>query len=182
MAEVQLEDVSRRLRDTFDKGFSAFERSNLDYAISMFEAVVEQEPRLLKARKYLRAAEVRKFLDAGSGKSKHMTALLANLPGLIKAVGRNARRGFPDCALFEIGPVFSGDQPGDQRTAITAVLAPHGPRRWDGAAGEDLFTLKADLIALLEELGAPYRVVPVNIGRGDQFSPEFLALNPNCQC
>jgi tetratricopeptide (TPR) repeat protein len=85
MAEVQLEDVSRRLRDTFDKGFSAFERSNLDYAISMFEAVVEQEPRLLKARKYLRAAEVRKFLDAGSGKAKHMTALLANLPGLIKA-------------------------------------------------------------------------------------------------
>ena len=77
------------------------------------------------------------------------------LPGLIEAVGRNARRGFPDCALYEIGPVFSGDQPGDQRTAISAVLAPHGPRRWDGSVGEDLFTLKADLIALLEELGAP---------------------------
>ena len=85
MAEVQMEDVPRRLRDTFEKGFAAFERNNLDYAISMFEAVVEQEPRLLKARKYLRAAEVRKFLDAGSGKSKHTTALLANLPGLIKA-------------------------------------------------------------------------------------------------
>jgi phenylalanyl-tRNA synthetase beta chain len=77
------------------------------------------------------------------------------LPGLIEAVGRNARRGFPDCALFEIGPVFSGDQPGDQRTAIAAVLAPHGPRRWDGGAGEDLFTLKADLLALLEGIGAP---------------------------
>ncbi len=85
MAEVQLDDVSRRLRDTFEKGFAAFERSNLDYAISMFEAVVEQEPRLLKARKYLRAAEVRKFLDAGSGKSKHVSALLGNLPGLMKA-------------------------------------------------------------------------------------------------
>jgi len=72
-----------------------------------------------------------------------------------RSVGRNARRGFPDCALFEIGPVFSGDQPGDQRTAITAVLAPHGPRRWDGGAAEDLFSLKADLIALLDELGAP---------------------------
>jgi GST-like protein len=32
---------------------------------------------------------------------------------------------------------------------------------------------------LLEELGAEYRVVPVHIGRGDQFTPEFLALNPN---
>ena len=77
------------------------------------------------------------------------------LPGLIEAVGRNARRGFPDCALFEIGPVFAGDEPGDQRTAITAVLAPHAPRRWDGAPAEDAFTVKADLMALLEELGAP---------------------------
>ncbi|MGI9169529.1 MAG: phenylalanine--tRNA ligase subunit beta [Caulobacteraceae bacterium] len=77
------------------------------------------------------------------------------LPGLIEAVGRNARRGFADCALFEIGPVFTGDEPADQRTAIAAVLAPHAPRRWDGAAGEDVFTIKADLMALLDELGAP---------------------------
>ena len=77
------------------------------------------------------------------------------LPGLIEAAGRNAARGFPDAALFEIGPVFSGDQPGDQRTAIGAVVAPHGPRRWDGGKGEDVFAVKADLLALLEELGAP---------------------------
>jgi GST-like protein len=32
---------------------------------------------------------------------------------------------------------------------------------------------------LLEELGAEYRVIPCNIGRGDQFTPAFLALNPN---
>ena len=32
---------------------------------------------------------------------------------------------------------------------------------------------------LLEELGMPYRVVPCNIGRGDQFTPEFLKINPN---
>jgi GST-like protein len=32
---------------------------------------------------------------------------------------------------------------------------------------------------LLEELGVPYRVVPCNIGRGDQFTEEFLRLNPN---
>jgi len=32
---------------------------------------------------------------------------------------------------------------------------------------------------LLEECGLPYRVVPCNIGRGDQFSEEFLRLNPN---
>lgn len=32
---------------------------------------------------------------------------------------------------------------------------------------------------LLEELGIPYNVVPVNIGRGDQFSDDFLAISPN---
>jgi len=31
----------------------------------------------------------------------------------------------------------------------------------------------------LEEMGLPYRVKPVNIGRGEQFAPEFVALSPN---
>jgi GST-like protein len=32
---------------------------------------------------------------------------------------------------------------------------------------------------LLEELGAPYRIVPVHIGRGDQFADGFLKISPN---
>lgn len=32
---------------------------------------------------------------------------------------------------------------------------------------------------MLEECGLPYRVVPVNISKGDQFKPEFLAVSPN---
>jgi GST-like protein len=31
----------------------------------------------------------------------------------------------------------------------------------------------------LEETGLPYRTVPVNISAGEQFSPEFLAINTN---
>lgn len=31
----------------------------------------------------------------------------------------------------------------------------------------------------LEETGLPYRIVPVNIGKGDQFRPEFLVTSPN---
>ena len=31
----------------------------------------------------------------------------------------------------------------------------------------------------LEELELPYKVIPINIGRGDQFTPEFLAISPN---
>jgi len=31
----------------------------------------------------------------------------------------------------------------------------------------------------LEEAGLPYRVIPVDIGKGEQFKPEFLAISPN---
>ncbi len=32
---------------------------------------------------------------------------------------------------------------------------------------------------MLEECGLPYRALPVNIGKGEQFAPEFLAISPN---
>jgi GST-like protein len=32
---------------------------------------------------------------------------------------------------------------------------------------------------MLEECGLAYRVVPVNIGKGEQFRPEFLKISPN---
>lgn len=32
---------------------------------------------------------------------------------------------------------------------------------------------------MLEETGLPYEVIPVDIGAGDQFEPEFLAISPN---
>ena len=31
----------------------------------------------------------------------------------------------------------------------------------------------------LEEMGLPYEIRPVNIGKGEQFTPEFLAISPN---
>ena len=77
------------------------------------------------------------------------------LPNLIEAAARNARKGFADAALFEVGPNFRGDEPQDQWAAVTALLAPNAPRRWDGVEADPLFALKADLVALLDEMGAP---------------------------
>ena len=31
----------------------------------------------------------------------------------------------------------------------------------------------------LEETGTPYRILPVNIGKGEQFQPDFLKISPN---
>ena len=32
---------------------------------------------------------------------------------------------------------------------------------------------------MLEETGTPYNVIPINIGEGDQFKPDFLKISPN---
>ncbi|MBD2363001.1 glutathione S-transferase N-terminal domain-containing protein [Anabaena minutissima FACHB-250] len=35
------------------------------------------------------------------------------------------------------------------------------------------------ITVFLEEVGLPYNIIPVNIGAGDQFKPEFLNISPN---
>ncbi len=32
---------------------------------------------------------------------------------------------------------------------------------------------------MLEEVGIEYKIIPINIGRGDQFDPDFLRISPN---
>lgn len=83
------------------------------------------------------------------------------LPGLIKAAGANAARGAGDVALFEVGQVFLGDGPGDQRQAASGIrrstAKPSGAgRHWAGnAAAVDVFDAKADALAALSACGAP---------------------------
>lgn len=83
------------------------------------------------------------------------------LAGLIAAAQRNADRGLGDIALFEIGQVFKGDRPQDQKAHTgglrrgTAVAGGAG-RHWTGAAPAVSWAdAKADAIAVLEALGAP---------------------------
>ncbi|GJE43169.1 phenylalanine--tRNA ligase subunit beta [Methylobacterium soli] len=91
------------------------------------------------------------------------------VPGLLRAAQRNADRGSPDVALFEVGQCFADDQPEGQSIRATAIRrgsAGHAGsgRHWDGAAGTvDVFEAKADALALLAALGVPtggLQVVP----------------------
>ena len=56
---------------------------------------------------------------------------------LALAAKRNAARGYPDVALFEIGPEFSVDAPDGQRLVAAGLRAGSTPRNWlvAGAAG-----------------------------------------------
>ncbi len=81
MAEVKLEDAPSSIRTYYDKGISAMERDNLEYAMDMFEAALGIEPRLLQIRKLLRAAAVKKVKSTPPGK----LAVAKAMPGLLKA-------------------------------------------------------------------------------------------------
>ncbi len=82
------------------------------------------------------------------------------VPGLVAAAQRNADRGIPDVALFEVGQIFRGDEPADQLTAAAGVRralakAAGSGRHWSSKAGEvDAFDVKADALATLAAAGA----------------------------
>jgi hypothetical protein len=38
---------------------------------------------------------------------------------------------------------------------------------------------RQEVVILLEECGLPYTIKPINIGRGDQLTPDFLKISPN---
>jgi len=77
------------------------------------------------------------------------------LPGLVRALQRNADRGRADLAIFEVGPQYSGDGPGDQTRVAVGARRSRPARYWDGtAAAADVFTAKADALAVLEGVGA----------------------------
>ena len=78
------------------------------------------------------------------------------LPNLIAALQRNADRGRDDLALFEVAPIYAGDQPDEHVNAAGGVRLSNPKRHWAGAArAADAFTAKADAIAALEAAGAP---------------------------
>ncbi|MCB1537691.1 MAG: phenylalanine--tRNA ligase subunit beta [Rhodospirillales bacterium] len=79
------------------------------------------------------------------------------LPNLLQAAQRNADRGFPNAALFEIGPVFTGTEPGQQAFVATGIRhGALGARHWqskDSSRAVGAYDAKADAMAALEACG-----------------------------
>jgi len=95
------------------------------------------------------------------------------LPNLIAAAGRNADRGVLNAALFEIGPQFDGPNPGEESLVTAGIRSGEtGPRHWASTArAVDVFDVKADAMAVLEELGAPVDKLQVFKGSADWYHP-----------
>lgn len=85
MAEVKLEEVPRKLRDMHEKGMAAMERDNTQYAMDMFMNVLNMEPKLLKTRRFLRAAQVKEFKARKGGAVTHAISSLTGIGGVLSA-------------------------------------------------------------------------------------------------
>ena len=95
------------------------------------------------------------------------------LPNLIAALVRNANRGLPDAALFEVGPQYAGVGPADQATVAAGVRAGSAhPRSWAEASREvDAFDAKADALALIAALGLAEDRVGIEAGAPAHYHP-----------
>ena len=90
-----------------------------------------------------------------SSEMSHMRPDL--LPGLLQAASRNQARGFFNMALFELGPVFTGGDPGYQQMNLSGILIGqttskdvHGQER-----EVDVFDVKSHIENILSSTGAP---------------------------
>lgn len=79
MAENTTDSLPAQYKEMFNKGIGAFERGNLDYAIDMFMACLDQDIMLLEVRKFLRAAEIKRFKEKRSGSYIHILTTIENL-------------------------------------------------------------------------------------------------------
>jgi phenylalanyl-tRNA synthetase beta chain len=97
-------------------------------------------------------------------------SLLANL---IAAAARNMARGFDDLALFEVGQVYAGDRPQDERLHVSGIRrGMNGPRHWTGERrAVDLFDAKADALAVLAAAGAPIDRLQTSPAGPDWYHP-----------
>ncbi|RJF88996.1 phenylalanine--tRNA ligase subunit beta [Oleomonas cavernae] len=79
------------------------------------------------------------------------------VPSLAAAAVRNAARGIEDVALFEVAGTYHGIAPKDQASVAGGIRTGYTtPRQWQGGRrAVDAFDAKADVLALLGELGAP---------------------------
>ena len=93
-------------------------------------------------------------LEIANPISKDMAVMRSSLlPGLLSAVKLNRAYGERGVGLFESGIVFYKARPFAQNQAIAAIRQGAFERHWQGRRQIDLWTIKADMMAVLDVYG-----------------------------
>jgi tetratricopeptide (TPR) repeat protein len=83
MAEKTINQIARPLREQWEKGKMALERQNYEYAVAIFNQVLEKEPAFYDCREALRVAQSKKC-GSGTGFFKKMMSGAGSQPLLAK--------------------------------------------------------------------------------------------------
>jgi tetratricopeptide (TPR) repeat protein len=107
MSEKTINEVSREARTLFTKATEAAQRDNLDYAIALFNQLLEREPAFFDCRKALRQAQ---FQKAGTGGTSFFKKMLSGA-GSSPQVGRAQLmlRNNPAGAMVIAENILNGD-------------------------------------------------------------------------
>ncbi len=127
MAEKNLSEIPRDLRELYQKGSVALQRQNLDYALAIFQKILEREPGFYDCREALRATQ---FKKCGTSNSffKKVLGGASSSPQIAKA--QLAMRKDPLEAIQIVEQVLSGDpqNSGAHKILAEAALASDLPR------------------------------------------------------
>lgn len=107
MAEKNINEIPRDIRMLHQKGNDAALRENYDYAIDLYNQVLEKEPAFFDCRKALRTAQMKKYGGASTGFFKKVLSNAGSSPQLAKA--QIALRRDPAEALAIAEQILNGD-------------------------------------------------------------------------
>ncbi len=97
-------------------------------------------------------------------------SIFSNLAIYLK---KNQDRGHDDLSFFEIGPVFSGKNPGEQQIVVGGINSGQVNRKsWNDKTRDiDVFDIKSDLIRTLIELGLEEKKLFVSDSSNSSYHP-----------
>ena len=127
MRETKASALPPPLRELYVKANQAFDRNNLDYALTLLENVLKQVPSCYEAREVLRATQVKRH-DGKRGFFKKMLGTASSSSALAKA--QIALRTKPEDALAALESILANDPNNSlaHRTLAQAAMACEFPK------------------------------------------------------
>ncbi len=100
------------------------------------------------------------------------------IPNLINVCNENIKRGFNNLSLFEVGPIFKGDNYEDQYNVVTGIRCGNKTNKnWKNIEVKfDFYDIKSDIIVLLNILEFPVSRLKIYSEAPDYFHPGRSAL------
>jgi len=176
MPEKSLKEIPRNLREQYEKGMTAFQRHNFDYAMTIFNQLLIQEPAFYDCREALRATQ---FKKAQAGSSFFRKVLGGANSSSLVAKGQITLRRNPNEAVQIAEQILNTDPNSGaaHRLLADAALAIHLPKTAILSL-EILVKNSPDEASLSRALGDAYALTG-DVTKAEQIYSDLLEKNPN---